>query len=793
LPVLSDLRVLDLSTDLGLMCGQLLADMGAEVQQWVLPDDAARLDTCHWQAYTLGKGVQLIDWQADPEAVRRQVGCVDVIIESAPPGLMARLGLGYEELARINPEVVHVSITGFGSTGPKADYEFSDLISAAAAGLVYVTGSEGQAPVRTTCPQAHGHASSDAAVGVLIALFERARTGRGQHVDVSAQQSTTLALLNRALDGPVGQAKAERSAYGMTINGVHVQNQFQARDGWVVCLPGVLPPIAAFMERLMAWVFEEGLCREEDLRWDWGGVALQIMQGQVTPEQWAPVTAGMEALIAGRTKAELMSEAISRRLLIAPVFSVADLLDSDHLAQRGFLVEGGAGLRLGPFARLSESPLPLTESGPRFWQERSAFDARPLAASPSGRDESGGDTEGGGGPLAGLKVLDLFWVVAGPGATRMLADYGATVVHVESTRRQDMVRNVPPYIDGVPDPERAACHHSTNTNKLNLTLDISREEGRAVLADLIRWADVFTESFAPGAVARMGFDYATVRTLNPNIIMISSCLMGQTGEWSGYAGFGNNGSAVSGFHALTGHPGQPPTGVFGPYTDFTSVRFNALAILGAVMHGRRTGNGQYIDMSQGEAALHFLAPECLRYLRDGRVRGAEGNRDEHFAPQGVYPTAGFDRWLALSVRSDAEWRALCALAGFDDLSNMSVEERAAAHDELDRRLETWMETRPGEELEAELQSAGIAAHRTLDTHELGDDPQLVHRGHFIPVAHREFSNAVVESSRLTLSASRAARPGTAPWFGIDNERVLSEILGYDGDRVRELASADLLS
>ncbi len=356
-----------------------------------------------------------------------------------------------------------------------------------------------------------------------------------------------------------------------------------------------------------------------------------------------------------------------------------------------------------------------------------------------------------------------------------------------------MVRNVPPYIDGVPDPERAACHHSTNTNKLNLTLDLSREEGRAVLADLIRWADVFTESFAPGTVARMGFDYATVKTLNPGIIMISSCLMGQTGEWSGYAGFGNNGSAVSGFHALTGHPGQPPTGVFGPYTDFTSVRFNALAILGAVMHSRRTGDGQYIDMSQGEAALHFLAPECLRYLRDGSVRGAEGNRDEHFAPQGVYPTAGFDRWLALSIRSDAEWQVLCAAAGFDDLSAMSLAERAAAHDELDQRLEAWTETRPGEELEAELQKLGIAAHRALDTHELGEDPQLAHRGHFIPVEHREFSNAVVESSRLLMSASQAAPPRTAPWFGIDNERVLTEILGYDDDRVGELGSGGVLS
>ena len=570
--MLNDLKVLDLSTDFGLMCGQLLADMGAEVQQWVRPAHVDRLSTRrHWQAYTLGKGVQIVDWPNEPTLLREQLRLADVLIESEAPGALAAMGLSRAALEALNPGLIHVSITGFGVEGPKADYPVTDLTVTAASGHLYVTGSEAGAPLRIGSPQAHAHASADAAVGV------------------------------------------------------RVRNQFQARDGWVVVLQGVLPPLAAFMERLMAWVHEEGLCSEADLRWNWGMAAMQMMQGQITAEQWAPVQDGIEALVARHTKIELMNEAVARRLLIAPVLTVGELLDSPQLRSRGFVARSKRGRRLGAFARLTGSPLPLRESEPRFWE--AAVDSAPGSHSPLGFEPTPG-----AGPLAGLKVLDLFWVVAGPGATRMLADYGATVVHVESSRRLDMVRNVPPYIEGIPEPERAACHHTTNCNKLNVTLDLGSAEGRAVLVDLVRWADVFTESFAPGVIERMGFGYETVRKLNPGILMVSSSLMGQTGPWSPYAGYGNLAAAVSGFHALTGHPGAPPTGCFGPYTDFTSVRFNALAILGALRHRAATGAGQFIDMGQAEAALHFLAPECLAYLRDGETHGAPGNRDAHDVP-----------------------------------------------------------------------------------------------------------------------------------------------------------------
>ncbi|MFN2168724.1 MAG: CoA transferase [Anaerolineae bacterium] len=792
--MLDEIRVVDLSDEFGLMCGQLLADMGADVQQWVLPEHEQRLSgSRHWQAYTLGKGIRIADWREDIGGICDRIGRADVLIDSMGPAQLADLGLTRERLEAANPGLIHVSITGFGSSGPKAGYAWTDLTATAASGHLYVTGSADRAPLRISCPQAHAHASADAAVAVLIALAHRDRTGEGQHIDIAAQQSLTLALLSRGLDGAVGQDKATRSAYGASIGGVHLQNQFQARDGWVVVLQGVLPPLAAFMDRLMQWVHELGLCGEADLRWDWGQAAVQMMQGKITAEDWAPIQAGIDALVRGRTKAELMDAAVQRRLLIAPVLSVKDVLDSEHLEARAFVQTAAGGRRLGPFARLQASPLPLRQGGLTDWAEAPA--QRPAA--PRGRVSAADGAARGAqeGPLAGLKVLDLFWVVAGPGATRMLADYGATVVHVESTQRLDMVRNVPPYVGGTMDPERAACHHTTNCNKLNITLDLGTPEGRGVLEDLVRWADVFTESFAPGVVARMGFGYDRVRQLKPDIIMISSCLMGQSGPWSPYAGYGNLAAAVSGFHALTGHPDMPPTGCFGPYTDFTSVRFNALAILGAVRHRERTGQGQFIDMAQAEAALHFLAPDCLAFLQAGEVRLADGNRDSWRAPSGVYPTRGFDRWIAIVVENDAQWGRLCEIAGLQNVLEqgvVSLAQRREVEDVIDDHLAAWTADQDGQALEDRLQALGIPAHRVLDTHDLFDDPQLRHREHFIPVQHRAFDGAVVESSRLRFSKLEARRPVHAPWFGIHNQEVLRELLGYSDAQVARLVDGNFL-
>ncbi len=398
--------------------------------------------------------------------------------------------------------------------------------------------------------------------------------------------------------------------------------------------------------------------------------------------------------------------------------------------------------------------------------------------------------------LSDVKVLDFMWVMAGPAATRVLADYGATVVRVESTRRIDTARTLAPYRAGVLGPENSGCFQNLNTGKRMVTLDPTRETGREVVLDLVRWADVVTESFAPGTMRRWGLDYETLRAVKPNVVMLSTSLMGQTGPLATFAGYGNLAAAISGFSNLGGWPDRPPAGPFSAYTDYVSPRFIAASILAALDHRRRTGEGQAIDLSQAEASLHFLAPAILDYTVNGRVAGRIGNRDPDHAPHGVYPAAGTDRWVAIAVTTDAEWRALRDAMDRPDLAANATLEGAAGRcaqaDALDEAVAGWTASRDAHDVEAILQSRGVPAHVVQDSHDLVRDPQLLHRRHFVQLRHPTDGTSPVEGSRFVLSRTPAEIGGSVPTFGRDNEDVLRSILGYDDDRITALVAAGAL-
>ncbi len=258
-------------------------------------------------------------------------------------------------------------------------------------------------------------------------------------------------------------------------------------------------------------------------------------------------------------------------------------------------------------------------------------------------------------PLQGVKVLDLAWVVAGPLIGRSLADYGATVVRIESSRRVETARLMGPFPNGVFDVQQCVLYENTNAGKLGLALDLRRPEAQGVVRDLAAWADIAVESFTPGQMAKWGLDYGVLSGINPSLIMVSTSLMGQSGPYAGYSGYGNHGAAIAGFQNIVGPKGGPPVGPFGPYTDFVAPRFGLVAVLAALDHQRRTGEGCYLDISQAEAGMQFLAPQIADASVTGRSLGCEGNRDVGMAPHGVYRSLGWDNWVAIAVRDDAEW------------------------------------------------------------------------------------------------------------------------------------------
>lgn len=397
-------------------------------------------------------------------------------------------------------------------------------------------------------------------------------------------------------------------------------------------------------------------------------------------------------------------------------------------------------------------------------------------------------------PMRSLKVLDLAWVVAGPLIGRTLADYGATVVRVESSRRVETARLMGPFPNGRFDVRQSTLFENCNAGKFGLALDLRTEPAREVIRDLAAWADLVVESFTPGQMEKWGLGYHSLKARNPSLVMVSTALMGQSGPQANYSGYGNHGAAIAGFQNIVGPAGGTPIGPFGPYTDFVAPRFGIVAVLAALDHRRRTGEGCWLDIAQSEAGMQFLAPQIADCSVTGRIAGAIGNRDDAMAPHGVFRAAGWDSWVAIAVRDDAEWRRLGGLIGGEaaNASFATLAGRKADEPRLEAIVEAWTVERDVDEIEIALQAIGVPVHGAASSEDFVADPHLATRGHFVRLPHPLMGESVVEASRYRLSRTPADYPRAAPVFGRDNDFVLRDILGYDDARIAALEAADVL-
>ncbi|HJU29764.1 MAG TPA: CoA transferase, partial [Candidatus Binataceae bacterium] len=369
-------------------------------------------------------------------------------------------------------------------------------------------------------------------------------------------------------------------------------------------------------------------------------------------------------------------------------------------------------------------------------------------------------------------------------------------VRIESTERTDPTRTVGPFQNNETDAEKSGLFANNNAGKYGVTLDLSKPAAREVVHDLVRWADVVSESFSPKAMRAWGFDYESLRKIKPEIIMLSTCLMGQTGPLSRFAGFGNLAAALCGFYNLVGWPDRPPSGPFSAYTDYIAPRFGVIATMAALIHRKLTGEGQYIDQAQAESALHFLALPLIDASANGRKYSPVANCDPYHAPHGVYPTAGDDRWAAIACRDDAQWRALCAAMERPALAGDPRYSTPAARQEnrvaLDAIIAEWTSGLEPHEIERRLQAAGVPAHAVQNAGDLYADPQLRHRDHFKRVPHPTLDATWVENSRFRLSRTPAQVERAAPMLGQHNQYVLEHLLGYNEDRISMLVAEGVL-
>jgi benzylsuccinate CoA-transferase BbsF subunit len=404
-------------------------------------------------------------------------------------------------------------------------------------------------------------------------------------------------------------------------------------------------------------------------------------------------------------------------------------------------------------------------------------------------------------PLEGVKVADFTVMAAGPLTAQWLGNLGATVVRVESAYRVDPMRQVGPFAAGKPGINRSIYFNSLNCNKLGITLNLNHPRGIEVAKRLVGWADVVVENFTPRAMRKWGLDYASLQADHPRLVMVSLATQGQTGPHALSRSTGPMLQALCGLSHLTGWADRGAEGAMVPYPDFMAPHFAAFAVICALDHRRRTGEGQYIDMSQYEAFVHTLDVAVLDYTANGRVQRRTGNQLTGggvpiAAPHGAYPCrprpAGPnpDRFLAIAVFDDGDWARLRSAL---DEPEWAADPRFATHarrcaqvEALDAAIASWTAERDGEELVRRLQEAGVAAGMVADQQDLFEDPQLNHRRHFVPVRHSAMGEIPLDQPSIRFSETPVTMRRAAPAIGEHNEQVLQGLLGYREDEYNQL-------
>lgn len=392
--------------------------------------------------------------------------------------------------------------------------------------------------------------------------------------------------------------------------------------------------------------------------------------------------------------------------------------------------------------------------------------------------------------LEGVKVVEFGGFAAGPVVGKHLADHGAEVIRIESHAWLDGFRtHYPPFKNNVPGIERAGLFALCNNNKYSMALNLKHPQGVALAKRLTTWADIVIENFTPGTMTRLGLAYETLASVNPGLVMLSTCNQGQTGRRAKHPGFGSHLSSMAGFTHLTGFPDGPPQLLYGPYIDFIAVGFGLIAILAALEYRGHTGSGQHVDLSQYEAGLQFAIPALLEASTTGRPMERIGNRSAHAAPHGVYPCRGEDCWLALSIWDDTEWARLAVLIGHNwagDPTWAMLAGRKAREDELDGLLAEWTRQWDAEPLAERLQAADLRAAPVASMADVVSDPQLKFRGTWQPLQHPEIGEYHGEAPPFLLSLSPAVLTRPAPRLGEHTREICREILHISDDEFARL-------
>ena len=639
----------------------------------------------------------------------------------------------------------------------------------------------------------------------MIAHYHRQSAGSGQHVDVSIQASVASSISSAV---PFWLTTGQnRQRLGGVLEGMRAVRQrsvWPCKDGHLVW--------ALFGGRrgereqgpLVQWMDDEGMADDFIKSFEWGGYDI-YKSNQALHDKLEGYFA---RFFLAQTKAVLLEKGVRRGMMTYPVSSPKDVAENPQLEARKL------------WARVEHPELGRSLAYPAAWCKTTEFDAEvrrrpPLIGEHNAevygelaRQESSGvgpskpaASKGGATTvteraLETIKVADFCQLTAGHLTTKMLADYGATVVVVE-TLRSALGRASGPFKDGIPGPDRATQHAYNNANKYSVSIDLGQPEGVEVARRLVAWADVVVENFRPGVMEKWGLGYEDLVKIRPDTVMLRLSSQGQTGPFRGSRSYGLHLHALFGIAHFVGWPDRDPTGLMFAYPDFFVPFFANTVLMGALESRRATGKGQLIDLSQAEVCAQFLAPYLLEYEANGEESGRTGNQHPSAVPHGVYPCQGDDRWCAIAVFTDQQWEAFRGAIGDPPWSREShfatFTGRKRHEAELDALIGKWSAERSAEAVMEMLQDAGVAAGVVKTGKDVSEDPQLRQRGFLWTLPHNEIGDFahLGEASIMSETPARGVMP--APCIGQDTEYVLTNLLGMSDGEFVELTQKGVFS
>lgn len=798
---LDGLRVIELGEGVApAWCGRWLAAFGADVFKVEPPEgDALRRFRLRGEPETgagssalftyLNSGKRLVRLDVASASGRERlhglVAEADILVHTLMPAQRTAWGLAPDTLRAQCPALVEVALLPFGTSGPYAEYEATSLTLLALGGYQFLSGEPGREPLMLPGHQPEYQTGLFGVIAALCGVLARGRGGHGGSYELAMLE--VVASLHQFTVSQFLYTGTIRSRHGSRWENLYPITLYPCRDGYL----GFAITTQDQWERLCALIGRPDLI--DDPRFP--DPVSRRYAADAVDAVLIPWLAGQEKRACFRQAQEAF------RLPVGPLYDLAEVLAEPQYATRRFWTRP-TGQKDGPL----HPGLPVIMSKTP-WEIRGlqSESAQPGAARPKGRGtplHTAHHMSHPVFPLAGVRVLDFTRVWAGPLCTRILADLGAEVIKVESPLAAAMAAQAqarPPGETQRPLSLAAVggmAAGKLNRNKESISIDLRRPEGRAVVLRLAERADVVVENFSARVMPQLGLDYQTLRGVNPGLVMLSMPGFGVTGPYQNYMAYGPAIEPMTGLASLLGYPGEGPLASAIAYPDAVAGVAAAAAILTALVYRQRTGEGQFIDLSQLEATTCLLGEFLLVYQMTGMLPARAGNDHPCWFPHGAYRCRGEDEWVSIAVRSGEEWRRLCATAGLDALAAdptlATAEGRRAQRGRVDAAITAWTSTLDKRVVMERLQRVGVPAGAVLNARDMLVDPQLAHRGFFVRARGHEGAEFLMPGSPFQIDGRRREEWHAAPAPGEHNRAVLRRVIGLPDAEIERLIGAGVL-